>query len=246
MARYQFHPPKYDRGPLHPVQSPPSSDPTARDFTPGPFNVPRLKHTLESTIAPDLLALTYQHHPPGEVRPKSTKGELRTWDGSSPYYKNRPRRGPRGPGSDRLPLLERDIGPNNIPDIKAVSISMHSPKASSDKEYLHTARAVLLAISGQFPQVNILRTNVTQFKIKKGDVGGVHVTLTGNAAYEFMDKLVTLVLPKIKEWPGVKASSGDGNGNLSLGLEPEAMSYFPELEYNFSVSFNIWYHCWRS
>lgn len=138
--------------------------------------------------------------------------------------------------------MERDINPNNIPDIKAVSISMHQPKSSSDKEYLHTARAILLAIAGQFPQVNVLRSNVTQFKIKKGDVGGVHVTLNGNAAYEFMDKLVTLVLPKIKEWPGVKASSGDGNGNLSLGLDPEAMSYFPELEHNFSVStaYYVW------
>jgi len=232
--RYQYHPPKFDRGPLHPIQSPPSSDPIARDFVPGPFNIPRLRHTLETTIAPDLLTLTYQHHPPGEVRPVSTKGELRTWDGSSPYHKNRPRRAPRGPSSDSIPLLERDITPTNIPEIKAVSISMHQPKGSSDKEYLHTARAALLAISGQFPKVNIIKSNIVQFKIKKGDIGGVHVTLEGNAAYEFMDKLVTLVLPKIKEWPGVKASSGDGNGNLSLGLDREAMSYFPELEYNFS------------
>lgn len=219
------------------MQSPPSSDPTARNFVPGPFNLPRIKHTLESTIAPDLLTLTYQHVPPGEVRSTTTKGNLREWDGSSPYHKNRPRRAPRGPGSDRLPLLERDITFNNIPGIKAVSISAHAPQANNDKEYRHVVRSVLQAISGQFPKLNVLKSNVVQFKIKKGDIGGAKVTLTGDAAYEFLDKLVTLVLPKIKEWPGVKASSGDGNGNLSFGLTPDSMAYFPELEYNYSVCF---------
>lgn len=233
--RYQYHPPKYNRGPLHPVQSPASSDPTARDFVPGPFNHPRLRHTLESTVAPDLLTLTYQHTPPGTVRSTTEKGNLREWDGSSPYHKNRPRRAPRGPGSDRLPLLERDISPNNIPEIKGISVSMHAPKGSEDKEWLHTARAVMLAITGQFPQANVLRTNVVQFRVKKGDVGGVHVNLEGNSAYEFLDKLITLVLPKIKEWPGVKATSGDGHGNLSLGLTPDVMAFFPELEFSYAV-----------
>jgi len=65
------------------------------------------------------------------------------------------------------------------------------------------------------------------------------VTLDGNDAYEFVDKLVTLVLPKIKEWPGVKATSGDGNGNISIGLHKSAMTFFPELEYNFSVRHTI-------
>lgn len=192
---------------------------------------------METTVAPDLLTLTYQHTPPGTVKPVSQKGELRTWDGSSPYHKNRPRRGPRGPGSDRLPLLERNISPNNIPEIKGVSVSVHAPRTNENKEWLHTARAVLLAITGQFPKVNVLRTNVVQFKVKKGDVGGAHVNMTGNAAYEFIDKLVTLVLPKIKEWPGVKATSGDGHGNLSLGLTPDVMAYFPELEFNYAVRF---------
>ncbi|KAG9250868.1 ribosomal protein L5 domain-containing protein [Emericellopsis atlantica] len=233
--RYQYHPPKFDRGPLHPVQSPPSSDPIARNFVPGPFNHPRLRHTHESTIAPDLLTLTYQHYPPGEERAVSTKGELREWDGSSPYHKNRPKRGPRGPGSDRLALLERDIVFNNIPEIKSVSISMHQPEAARDKEYLNVARAVLQAITGKFTELNFLKKNVVQFQIRKGGIGGVNVTLDGNDAYEFVDKLVTLVLPKIKEWPGVKATSGDDNGNISLGLHKSAMTFFPELEYNFSA-----------
>lgn len=70
VSRYQYHPPKYYRGPLHPVQCPPSSDPTARDYVPGPFSLPRLKHTYDSTIAPDLMTMTYQHAPPGVVKPE--------------------------------------------------------------------------------------------------------------------------------------------------------------------------------
>uniref|UniRef100_A0A8H7TSU8 Uncharacterized protein n=1 Tax=Bionectria ochroleuca TaxID=29856 RepID=A0A8H7TSU8_BIOOC len=65
--------PKYYRGPLHPVQMPAPSDPTARDFKPGPFNVPRLRHTYDGTIAPDILTLTYQHKVPGEAVAESKK-----------------------------------------------------------------------------------------------------------------------------------------------------------------------------
>ncbi|KAK7220398.1 hypothetical protein V2G26_008401 [Clonostachys chloroleuca] len=233
--RYQYHPPKYYRGPLHPVQMPAPSDPTARDFKPGPFNVPRLRHTYDGTIAPDILTLTYQHKVPGEEAVESKKGELREWDGSSPYHKNRPRRGPRGGGSSRLGLLERDIDFNNIPEITAVTVNSYAPLAAENKEYLQVARSVVQAITGEFPETTTVKHHVMPWGVKKGDKTGAKVTLTGNAAYEFVDKLVTLVLPKIKDWPGVKASSGDSAGNIAFGMEPEWMSYFPEMEYNFSM-----------
>lgn len=212
-----------------------SSDPTARDFKPGPFNLPRLKHTYDSTIAPDLLTLTYQHTPPGTIAPESKKGELRDWDGSSPYHKNRPKRGPRGGGSSRLGLLERDITFNNIPGIQAVTISAFAPQASENKEYLQIARSVVQSITGVFPETTIMKHHVVQWKVKKGDKTGAKATLVGGPAYEFVDKLITLVLPKIKDWPGIKASSGDDSGNIAFGIEPEWMSYFPEMENNFSV-----------
>ncbi|KAH7318551.1 ribosomal protein L5 domain-containing protein [Stachybotrys elegans] len=233
--RYQYHPPKYYRGPLHPVQMPKSSDPIARDFVPGPFNFPRLKHTYDSTIAPDLLTLTYKHVPPGTPPSTSQKGLLREWDGSSPYHKNRPRRGPRGGGSSRLGLLERDLDWTNLPEIKAVSIHAFTPNATENKEYLTVARAAIQAISGQFPRVTKVKNGVVQWHIRKGDKTGVKTTLKGAAALEFVDKLVTIVLPKIKDWPGLKASTGDDSGNLALGLKPEWMSFFPELEFNYDV-----------
>ncbi|KFA76328.1 hypothetical protein S40288_02992 [Stachybotrys chartarum IBT 40288] len=233
--RYQYHPPKYYRGPLHPVQMPRSSDPIARDFVPGPFNFPRMRHTYESTVAPDLLTLTYKHVPPGTPPSQSQKGHLREWDGSSPYHKNRPRRGPRGGGSSRLGLLERDIQWNNIPEIKAVSLHAYSGQAASNKEFLQVSRAVIQAITGVFPEATRVKTGVMQWGVRKGDKVGMKATLTGGAAYEFVDKLVTLVLPKIKDWPGMNASTGDGAGNLALGLKPEWMPFFPELEFNYDV-----------
>ncbi|KAM4056190.1 ribosomal protein [Hirsutella rhossiliensis] len=233
--RYQYHPPKYYRGPLHPVQMPPSSDPTARDFVPGPFSFPRLKHTYDSTIAPDLLTLTYTHVPPGTPPSESQKGTLREWDDSSPYHKNRPRRGPRGGGSSRLGILERKITWTNIPEIEAVTINSFAPMASQNKEYLHVALAVVQAITGRHANTTTIRRSVIQWGIKKGDKAGAKVTLRGAAAYEFVDKLVTLVLPKIKDWPGIKASTGDSAGNLAFGMEPAWMAYFPEMENNYDM-----------
>lgn len=235
IPRYQYHPPKYYRGPLHPVQTPKSSDPTARDFVPGPFSFPRLKHTYDSTIAPDLLAMTYQHTPPGTVAPESQKGTLRQWDGSSPYHKNRPSRGPRGGGSSRLGILERNVDWNNIPEIEAVTINSYAPMSSQNKEYLHVARAVVQAISGAYPEVTTVKHHVIQWGVRKGDKAGAKVTLRGGAAYDFVDKLITLVLPKIKDWPGIKASTGDDSGNLAFGMKPAWMAYFPEIEFNYDV-----------
>ncbi|CAG7555587.1 ribosomal protein L5 domain-containing protein [Fusarium flagelliforme] len=233
--RYQYHPPKYYRGPLHPVQVPKSSDPTARDFVPGPFNFPRLRHTYETTIAPDLITMTYQHIPPGTEVPVSNKGNLREWDGSSPYHKNRPRRGPRGGGSSRLGLVERPIEWHNVPEIEAITINSFAPLSSQNKEYLHVCRAVIQAISGSFPEVTRVKNGVVQWGVKKGDKTGCKVTLRGAQAYEFLDKLITLVLPKIKDWPGIEATTGDSAGNLAFGLQPAWMAYFPEIEFNYDM-----------
>ncbi|KAI8297086.1 54S ribosomal protein L7 [Colletotrichum sp. SAR11_240] len=230
--RYQFHPPKYDRGPLHPVQSPPSTDPTARDFVPGPFNVPRLRQTYESTVASDLLTMTYLHKPPGTPdRPERER--LREWDDSSPYNINRPRRGPRG--GSKLDLLEKNVTWRNIPQIKAVSLHAFMPGSKMPHGTLNVARSVIQSISGSCPEITEVTTNVVQWKIRKGDKAGVKTTIYGNQALEFLDKLINLVLPKIKDWPGVEATTGDANGNLSLGLKPDDLAWFPELQINYDM-----------
>lgn len=183
------------------MQSLPRSDPRARDFVPGPFNLPRLKQTYHSTIAPDLMTLAYTHVIPGTPE-KEPVQRLRGWDGSSPYHKNRPLRGPRG--NSQLPLLERDIDFTNIPEIKEITLASYQPEAQRNKDYLIVARSVLLAITGTMPEVTKTKANVTQWRIREGLSAGVKTTIRGNAAYEFLDRCIHLVFPKIKDWKGIR------------------------------------------
>ncbi|CAK7205955.1 54S ribosomal protein L7, mitochondrial [Sporothrix eucalyptigena] len=231
-SRYQFHPPKYDRGPLHPIQSPPSSDPTARDFVPGPFHNNRLRQTFHSTIASDLMTLTYTHVPPGTEK-APTPQRLRSWDGSSPYHKNRPLRGPRG--DTVLKPLEKPITFRNIPVIRSVTLASFMPLAPRDPDRMVVARMVTQAITGVVPEVTTIKHNVAQWQIIKGQKAGVKATLYGNAAYDFLDKCIHLVFPRIKDWEGVKGSTGDSAGNLSWGLTREDVALFPEIEANYSM-----------
>ncbi|KAH8881505.1 ribosomal protein L5 [Thozetella sp. PMI_491] len=231
-AKYQYHPPKYNRGPLHPVQSPPSSDPVARDFVPGPFNLPRLRETFQTTIAPDLLTLTYNHKPPG-TESKQIRERLREWDDSSPYHKNRPLRAPRG--STLLRPLEKDITFNNIPELLEVTIASYIPNAIKDPDYLLVARAALLAISGTTPVITETKSNVAQWGVKSGKRAGVKTTIHGNEAYEFLDRCLNFVFPRIKDWPGIEGSTGDSAGNLAWGFTPEQIALFPEIEINYDM-----------
>lgn len=199
--RYRYHPPKYYRGPLHPVQPPPSSDPVARDFQPGPFNNPRLKQTIHSTIASDILTLAYQHKPPNT--PDSPERiRYRSWGDGTPYMENRPKRGPRG--SNVLYPLEEDINYNNIPDIKAVHVVMYQPRARKNPDHLTVAKSILQNITGVRPSSTRNKESISQWQIVKGDRTGVKCTVKGNLAYEFIDKVIHLVFPKIKEWQGIK------------------------------------------
>ncbi|KAI0977432.1 ribosomal protein L5 [Xylaria arbuscula] len=230
--RYRFHAPKYYRGPLHPVQPPPSSNPIARDFAPGPFNLPRLKQTYQSTIASDIMTMMYQHTPPGTPG-KPERIRLREWDETSPYMKNRPKRGPRG--ADVLFPLEKPIDWRNIPEIRAVHIASYIPKAKKNPDHIIVGRAVLQSITGVRTTVTATKSSVSQWGIVKGDRSGVKCSIYGNQAYEFLDKAVSLVFPKIKEWKGLKGTSGDSTGNIGFGLEPQDMQHFPEVEAAFSM-----------
>ncbi|KAJ0167537.1 54S ribosomal protein L7, mitochondrial [Colletotrichum tanaceti] len=230
--RYQYHPPKFDRGPLHPIQSPPSTDPTARDFVPGPFNIPRLRQTYDAAVASDLLTLTYLHKPPGTPE-REVRERLRAWDDSSPYNKNRPLRGPRG--GSKLDLLEKNINWRRIPEIKAVSLHAFMPASAKVPGMLQVARSVIQSISGNCPEVTKTKNNVVQWKIREGDKSGVKTTMYGYQAHEFLDKLINIVLPKIKDWPGVNASTGDGNGGLAFGLKADDLAWFPELQINYDM-----------
>ncbi|KAH6652217.1 50S ribosomal subunit [Truncatella angustata] len=230
-SRYRYHPPKYYRGPMHPVQPPPSSDPVARDFVPGPFNLPRLKQTY-NTVAQDIMTLAYQHKIPG-TPDKPERIRLRSWGDESPYMENRPKRGPRG--ADVLLPLEQNITYHNIPKIKCIHIASFMPQARKNQDYITVAKSVVQSITGVRPEATHVKHSVAQWNIVKGDRTGVKATIHGNQAYEFLDKMINLVFPKIKEWKGVAGTTGDGAGNLAWGFQPSQMMYFPEVEANYSL-----------
>jgi large subunit ribosomal protein L5 len=209
------------------------SDPSSRLFQPGPFSLPRLEQTYQSTIASDLLALTYQHYPPGYRAPKNEQ-RLREWTGESPYYKNRPLRGPRGKG-EVLRLLNEPRTFRNIPKITKVTVHSMVPEAQENSANMHVAGMILQAITNVRAESHKAKHNVVGWGLREGRYVSVTSTLERHDALDFLAKLIDVVLPKIKEWKGVPGSSGDGHGNISLGLTPDQLSLFPEIEVNYDA-----------
>ncbi|KAF2854174.1 ribosomal protein L5 [Plenodomus tracheiphilus IPT5] len=232
-SRYQYRSPKYYRGPLHPHQPPPKSDPSSREFQPGPFTLPRLEQTYQSTIASDILALTYQHYPPGYRAPK-TEQRLREWTGDSPYYKNRPLRPPRGKG-EVLRLLTPPRTFRNIPRITKVTLHSMVPEAQENSANLHVAGMILQAISNVRAVSHKARHNVVGWGLREGRYVSATVSMEREDAQDFLAKFIDVVLPRIKEWKGVPGSSGDGHGNMSFGLTPDQLQLFPEIEVNYDA-----------
>jgi large subunit ribosomal protein L5 len=204
-ASYQYRSPRYYRGPLHPHQPPPASDPSSRVFVPGPFSRTRLEQTYQSTVAPDLMTLVYVHKPPGTVQvPRADR--LRTWDDSSPYHKGRPKRGPRGPG-DQLRLLEKDFNWRDIPQIEEVTVHSMVKGAAENSSALHVAGMMLQAITGMKPEVHRVKRSIVEFQIRKAMPISLTCTLRGDQAYDFVDRCINLVFPKMKDWSGIQGET---------------------------------------
>jgi len=201
---------------------------------PGPFSSPRVEQTYHNIIAPDILTLCYQHNPPG-YRPPPKAPRLRSWDDSSPYHANRQLRGPRG--GDVLRLLRKPITFRNIPMIEKITVHTFVKQVlQHGSGPLHVAGMVLQAITNVRVQTHKSRTGVSEWGLQPGKSIAATATLQGEDMYHFLGKVVSVVLPKIKDWRGVGATSGDGSGNLSFGLGVDIVGAFPEIEINYDSS----------
>jgi large subunit ribosomal protein L5 len=180
------------------------------------------------------LTLCYVHRPPG-FKPPPQVPRLRPWDDSSPYHKNRPLRSPRG--GDVLRLLREPISFNNIPEIERITIHSYVKSAATEgSQWLHVAGMAIQAISNVRVETFKSRSSVAPWSIAPGrDTVAVKAELYGENVYHFLGKLVDVVMPKIKEWKGVKGSSGDESGNITFGLDPEVVAFFPEIEVNYDM-----------
>jgi large subunit ribosomal protein L5 len=115
-----------------------------------------------------------------------------------------------------------------IPKIEKVVLSMGVGKALQDKKYIEEAVKEMTAISGQKPVTCKATKSVSNFKLREGQEIGVKVTLRGERMYEFIDRLINLAIPQVKDFRGLNPKSFDGRGNYSMGLAEQ--SVFPEID----------------
>jgi len=130
------------------------------------------------------------------------------------------------------PELQRIRGYKNvmeIPRLEKISVNIGMGEAITNAKAMDAARADLAAITGQAPVVTRSKKSIANFKLRKGMAIGIKVTLRGQRMYEFLDKLMNAVLPRIREFQGVPRDGFDGRGNYSLGFKEQIV--FPEIEY---------------
>jgi large subunit ribosomal protein L5 len=191
--------------------------------------------TYQSIIESDLMTLFYQHIPPGTSLPEPAP-RLRGWDDSSPYYKNRPLRGPRG--RPQLPLQRKIITFRNVPTMEKITISTLLKEGAKNSEYTHVAGMVMQAITNKQATIHLAKRasaagQRTTFTQKKGKPIAAVVELQGEQMWHFLSTFLTVVLPKVKDWPGVKARSGDRSGNYGIGIRPDIVGLWPEIAVNY-------------
>ena len=125
-----------------------------------------------------------------------------------------------------VPALQEQFGYKNImqmPRITKVVVNMGVGDAAKDSKLIDGAVRDLTAITGQKPVINRARKSIAQFKLREGMPIGCHTTLRGERMWEFLDRLVTLALPRIRDFRGLSDRQFDGNGNYTFGLTEQAM-----------------------
>jgi large subunit ribosomal protein L5 len=131
------------------------------------------------------------------------------------------------------PALKDELGLSSlmqVPRIEKITLNMGVGEAKTDAKQLDQAMDELTTIAGQRPQIRKARKSVAQFKIREGMPIGAKVTLRGARMYEFLDRLVSIALPRIRDFRGLNPNSFDGRGNYSIGLREQII--FPEINYD--------------
>jgi large subunit ribosomal protein L5 len=132
-----------------------------------------------------------------------------------------------------VPELQKSLGldnPMQVPKITRITINMGVGEAVADKKALDGAVSDLTALTGQKPLVTKSRKAIASFKLRAGVPVGAKVTLRGARMYEFLDRLINVAMPRIRDFRGVSARSFDGRGNYSFGVKEQII--FPEIAYD--------------
>src|SRR5256885_776363 len=132
-----------------------------------------------------------------------------------------------------VPAMIEKFGYKNrmeVPRLDKIVINMGVGEATQDKKKVETAAQEMELIAGQKPVVTKAKKSIAQFKLREGMPIGVKVTLRRERMYEFLDRLVTIALPRVRDFRGVSPRSFDGRGNYALGLREQLV--FPEIDYD--------------
>ncbi len=132
-----------------------------------------------------------------------------------------------------VPALAKEFGfknPMEVPKVEKVVVNIGLGEALQNPKAMEAALNDLTAIAGQKPVVTRARKSIANFKVREGQAIGAMVTLRGERMYEFLDRLVTLALPRIRDFRGLSRRSFDGRGNYSIGLREQIV--FPEIDYD--------------
>ena len=130
-----------------------------------------------------------------------------------------------------VPRLTEKFGRKNklsLPRLEKIVVNMGVGKALQDKNRMGQAADQLAQITGQRPQITKARVSVSGFRLREGNEIGCRVTLRGRRMYEFLDRLISIALPRIRDFRGVNPKSFDGNGNYTIGLTEQLV--FPEID----------------
>ncbi len=131
---------------------------------------------------------------------------------------------------DRMKKAFNYANDMQIPRIEKVVINMGVGEATGDSKKINAAVAELAAITGQKPVVTRARKSIAQFKLREGMPIGCKVTLRSDRMYEFLDRLINIALPRVRDFRGVSGNAFDGRGNYAMGLKEQII--FPEIDYD--------------
>jgi large subunit ribosomal protein L5 len=132
-----------------------------------------------------------------------------------------------------IPALRKEFGYSNlmaVPKLEKITINMGVGEATQNPKIMDGAVKELGQVTGQRPVVTKARKSISAFKLREGMSIGCMVTLRGNRMYEFLDRLVNVALPRVRDFRGVSTKSFDGRGNYTLGMRDQLI--FPEIDYN--------------
>ncbi|MEJ0086970.1 MAG: 50S ribosomal protein L5 [Pseudomonadota bacterium] len=132
-----------------------------------------------------------------------------------------------------VPKLTKELGVKNamqVPKLTKITVNMGVGEAVADRKVMDAAVADLTKITGQKPKLCMSKKSIASFKVRENLAIGTMVTLRGERMWEFFDRLVTIAIPRIRDFRGINPRSFDGRGNFSLGIKEQII--FPEIQYD--------------